>query len=380
MKLRHLLILTLTSCTVSSGIKNSNQSKPYDYESTSLHVNTAASQTEIYVELSRSELLYTRDNPQSDFVSKITFNYLDQTISTTDTLKTDSPQSLRIKLPLTLADKSFKLETIDMNRKTSVKTVVTPRKYLVWNLEENWAVCGSSVSTGTEIEIKGSEEDVWYVRTVLPKEFLPSPPFTGGRDKFKAITDSLTGQCTGKWTVKEGSQRFVSGNSDGEFGLYGRNEEFPELLNVIDLIEATRYISTVSEYKNLISAEHPKQALDDFWMKCGDTPEKSRELIKIYYGRVEEANRYFSGLLEGWRTDRGMIHIVMGAPNRVNRDSWGEYWVYGDEASNNNLTFRFRRKQHPIDDNIFILERNSLYRMTWETFVTSWRNGRVYGD
>lgn len=380
MKPYFLFILLLTSCTVSSGIKNSNQSKPYDFESTSLHVNTAATTTEIFVELDRSELLYTRENPQSQFVAQLSFNYLDQTTLITDTLQSDSPRELRIRLPLTSSSGRFKMETIDLNRKTSVKTVVASREFVVWNLNEDWAVCGSSVSTGTEIEIRGLENEVWYVRTVLPDNFLPSPPFSGGRDKFKDITDSLKDQCYGTWTAIEGSQRFVAGNSDVEFGLYGRSKEFPELVNVYDLIEASRYIATVSEFKALTTAEHPKQALDDFWMKCGDTPEKSRELIKTYYGRVEEANRYFSGLLEGWRTDRGMVHIVMGPPNRVSRDNWGEYWIYGDEASNNNLTFRFRKKQHPIDNNVYILERSSMYRMTWETFVTSWRNGRVYGD
>ena len=172
----------------------------------------------------------------------------------------------------------------------------------------------------------------------------------------------------------------TSSNGNDEIVLYGRSAEFPEMIDVYDLIEATRYISTISEYRNLTSASHPKQALDDFWMKCGDTPEKSRDLIKTYYGRVEESNRYFSGLLEGWRTDRGMVHIIMGPPTQIRRDYWNEFWIYGDQNSTNNITFRFMRKEHPIDSNIYMLERNSSYRITWEQFVTSWRNGRVYGD
>ena len=390
MRLRYFQILIITSCSVSSGIKNSSSSRPYDFESTTLHVK-AVSQLKVegtftYIQLDRSELLYTRENPNSKFISKIQFNYLDVKTEIVDTLKSDSPRELNIVLESILDSEPFNLEVVDLNRKTSNQIHLRPNGYLVWDHENDWAVYGSSLSVGAKIEIRRDDNEEWYVRTVDPKPFLPDPPFTGGRNKYANLTDTLTGKIQGSrkqsniWTIQEGAQRFSSSIDEDEFVLYGRSNEFPKMINVYDLIEATRYIATISEYKALTSADHPKQALDDFWMKCGDTPEKSKELIKIYYGRVEEANRYFSGLLEGWRTDRGMIHIVMGPPNRVNRDNWGEYWVYGDEASNNNITFRFKRRSHLIDNNIYILERNSLYRMTWESFVTSWRNGRVYRD
>lgn len=383
--MRHIyLLLILTSCSVSSGIKSSNSSRPYDYESAPLHIDCTAyttyEATTLYAQMNRSELLYTRENPQSSFVAKVTLNYLGLATDIVDTLKSDSPLLLRIQLPLPVTTNSFDIEVIDLNRKTAVRETCRPNEFLVWDMEEDWAICGSYATVGREIEIVTEKEDNWYVRTVNAKKFLPDPPFTGGRNNYKDIVDSLKGSCKGAWTVVEGSQRFKSTNSDAEFVLYGRSAEFPEMVNVEDLIESTRYISTVSEYKNLIGANHPKQALDDFWIKCGDTPEQGKELIEIYYGRVEEANRYFSGLLEGWRTDRGMVHIIMGPPTQIRRDFWNEYWIYGDVNSVNNYTLRFRRKEHEIDNNIYILERNPAFRITWEQFVTSWRNGRVYGD
>ena len=73
-------------------------------------------------------------------------------------------------------------------------------------------------------------------------------------------------------------------------------------------------------------------ALDEFWLKCGGNENKAKRLISTYYDRVEEANTFFSGMQEGWRTDRGMVHIVMGVPDMIRRFSWREVWIYGDEG------------------------------------------------
>ena len=95
---------------------------------------------------------------------------------------------------------------------------------------------------------------------------------------------------------------------------------------------------------------------------------------------MEEANLSFSGLQEGWRTDRGMIHIIYGVPYRVRRDYWTETWIYGEEGTTNTLTFRFKRKIHDLDNNRYKLERSITYRSSWDRMVTSWRNGRVQND
>ena len=34
-------------------------------------------------------------------------------------------------------------------------------------------------------------------------------------------------------------------------------------------------------------------------------------LIKTYYSKVEKANEMFTSHLEGWKTDRGMISIIL---------------------------------------------------------------------
>ena len=95
---------------------------------------------------------------------------------------------------------------------------------------------------------------------------------------------------------------------------------------------------------------------------------------------LEEANASFSGLVEGWRSDRGMVHIVFGVPQRIRRDTWNEYWIYGEEGTANALTFHFRKRRTLLDDNAYELQRSIQFRSVWDRGVSNWRNGRVRGD
>ena len=74
------------------------------------------------------------------------------------------------------------------------------------------------------------------------------------------------------------------------------------------MIQSSRYITSRKEYERMVNASDPKAALDAFWLSCGNEKEASATLIATYYGRVEEANRYFSGCIpdgaptEAWCT------------------------------------------------------------------------------
>ncbi len=51
-------------------------------------------------------------------------------------------------------------------------------------------------------------------------------------------------------------------------------------------------------------------------------------LIRIYYTRVMYSNYYFTSYKEGWRTERGMIYIIYGPPDKVYKTADGESWGY----------------------------------------------------
>jgi GWxTD domain-containing protein len=380
------LSAVLISCSVSSSLNSLASSRPYDLSSTPLHVEMSAFGDDdtycLALTVDRSELLYTRETALSNFTSSLTLRVDTSTFTYSDTLNTESPRwmDLQFTVPNSHRARSISAELTDNNRKASVRMVIEVRDYVIWDNKKEVVIHGSDLEIGADILIHSPNVDIWNVDYANPAKFLPAPPFSGAFNRLDTITTKSLGSAYTNWTVKEGCQRFSDPLSNKSFIIMGRSADFPTPLEVKDLIDATRYIATRDEYKRMQESAHPKLALDEFWLECGQSADKSRMLIEIYYDRVEEANKFFSGLQEGWRTDRGMVHIIMGVPDRVKRDSWSEYWIYGEEGSTNFISFVFRNSSHELDDNMYRLQRNIVYRTTWDRMVTSWRNGRVHRD
>ena len=58
----------------------------------------------------------------------------------------------------------------------------------------------------------------------------------------------------------------------------------------------------------------------NLWKAMDPTPKTEfNELMDEYYRRVSYANENFEGWKEGWETDRGMIYILFGPPDQVER-------------------------------------------------------------
>jgi GWxTD domain-containing protein len=147
---------------------------------------------------------------------------------------------------------------------------------------------------------------------------------------------------------------------------------FPEIGTVAEMRESLRYISTDSEYRNMM-AQTPRAAVDDFWINITGHPERALQQIKRYYKRVEEANRFFTLSKEGWKSDRGMIYIVYGPPSVVYRNAFSEEWTYGEIG--NPLSVRFLFNSVFLTGNLseFELVRSDNYRNSWHLAVSNWR-------
>lgn len=164
---------------------------------------------------------------------------------------------------------------------------------------------------------------------------------------------------------------------------------YPSMTTPEVMIEPLAYLATVDEVTELRSAVKPKSALDAFWLKSGGNIEKSRELIRIYYTRVHYSNYYFTSYKEGWRSERGMIYIIYGPPDKVYKTSEGESWGYRKPAiksawgsryavKDNYLFFNFKKKENIFSDNDFFLSRNETLVTYWDKAVASWRKGIVF--
>jgi len=146
------------------------------------------------------------------------------------------------------------------------------------------------------------------------------------------------------------------------------------------MVEAMRYLSSKKEFEDIKSSASVRKALDNFWLNKGGNADRTRQLIRIYYGRVQEANRLFTSYVEGWRTDRGMIYIIFGPPNTLYRGDVTESWIYGTPTSTLALNFFFTKVNNPFSPNDFILSRAPIYESNWYRAVDIWRQGRAYNS
>jgi len=162
--------------------------------------------------------------------------------------------------------------------------------------------------------------------------------------------------------------------------FYVYESSYPKIKNTEQMIMATRYIMAKKEFDNCMISEDKKAAIDKFWVDIGGSNERAKELIKKYYGRVQESNKLFSSFQEGWKTDRGMIYIVFGAPNNVSKRKNGEIWTYGEVGNPRSLIFIFTKVINPFTDNDYYLERSEAFKAPWYEAVDMWRQGRIYLD
>jgi GWxTD domain-containing protein len=162
--------------------------------------------------------------------------------------------------------------------------------------------------------------------------------------------------------------------------LFRFSQGFPDVTSPKQMIEAIRYLTSKKEFEEIKNSESPKSMVDNFWLTHGGNEEKTRILIKKYYGRVREANKYFSSHNEGWRTDRGMIYVIFGSPGIVYKGDESESWTYGTPTNSLALNFFFIKVKNPFTDNDFILSRSPTYEGSWDRAVEVWRQGRAYNS
>ena len=112
--------------------------------------------------------------------------------------------------------------------------------------------------------------------------------------------------------------------------FYVRWEGLPS--NAQDLetaIEQVKYIATRGEWKRLDKASDDNKIKEfkEFWLRHDPTPgTELNEAMEAHYGRIEYANQYFSVMQrEGWKTDMGMVFIILGSPDDIERNAYPRY-------------------------------------------------------
>lgn len=215
------------------------------------------------------------------------------------------------------------------------------------------------------------------------KSFGParSPAYPADKLNFSYTPDSVFQiENNGSFTPFANGLYKISVNQSDLFGitLCKFYDTYP-LVSTLDVMaQSLRYIATNEEYDGMKAEDKTKIRLDSFWMaRAKSDVTSAQKLIKIYYNRVQHANMLFTSYQEGWKTDRGMIYIVYGEPDKVYFYDNYETWIYEAVSDLPQLSFIFRHKENPFTLNEFDLDRHSDYYDLWHVASFRWRNGVV---
>lgn len=103
-------------------------------------------------------------------------------------------------------------------------------------------------------------------------------------------------------------------------------------IKVIEVIENKNFVDSLLK----VNRKNFKNTLNDYWSKLDPTPStKFNELMEEFYRRVDYAiiNLSDFGRSNGYQTDRGVIYIKFGKPDKIERTSSlngtiSEIWFY----------------------------------------------------
>jgi GWxTD domain-containing protein len=155
------------------------------------------------------------------------------------------------------------------------------------------------------------------------------------------------------------------------------HESFPKVKDWDEMVQMVTYISTRKEHETLLLAQDKKKALDEYWITLTRNPEIAKELIRNYFRMVEFANLLFTDFKEGWKTDRGMVYIVMGPPREVNFLLDREIWTYAGMDETSKIKFTFARAKTILTPHFYTLNRSRAYQPIWFKNISQWRSGKM---
>ncbi len=157
------------------------------------------------------------------------------------------------------------------------------------------------------------------------------------RNKFENISFSL-GVYTLTISIRDEDWKVVvSTEKKMRSKIYGFPDSITDLEKAVDQMT---YIATSSQMDSIKEVENFDQMLlrfNKFWKSKDPSPNTIiNEVFIEYFRRVAYANEHFKHYFDGWKTDMGMIYIVLGPPNSVDRHPFDydskpyEVWDYYD--------------------------------------------------
>jgi len=214
-----------------------------------------------------------------------------------------------------------------------------------------------------------------YYRDDFP---TPSPPFADKELKmdrflfpdsmFVVQPDQSIGpfQHEGLYLAQEDTLSSVG------FAFLIKKDPYPKYNKLADLKGPLLFVTTREENDQIGAAGEDKAKFDKVILGITGDKDRAKTFMRNFFKRVEYANAFFTSFKEGWKTDRGMVFIVFGAPDEVMLNGQQEVWSY--RAAN--LRFTFNKAGSVYSPDHWVLIRDKDYAEYWYSTVDLWRKSR----
>lgn len=165
-----------------------------------------------------------------------------------------------------------------------------------------------------------------------------------------------------------------------DFGMVSPG--FPDVRTVREMAEPLVYLMRERDFRNMMRLTEPdsiRREIDRFWLRDMN-PRQAREQIERFYTRVEEANRLFSSFKAGWKTDMGMVYILLGPPLFVESNIDAMVWHYSYNRMDPRTVIVFERARVTSNSwpfRHYILARNRFYQSIEIEAIGNWTSGRM---
>jgi GWxTD domain-containing protein len=166
-------------------------------------------------------------------------------------------------------------------------------------------------------------------------------------------------------------QRDTTSGKGVAFRVY---DDYPKYTRLENLVDPLAYISTRQEIQRLKDSRGDKRQFDRTILNITGNSERAKNFMRNYFRRVEEANEFFASYKEGWKTDRGMVYVILGRPTEVFRFEDREVWNYDTNHFEGTLSFVWSPTLFDPDN--YVLVRHKRYQNDWYEVIDLWRNSR----
>lgn len=260
--------------------------------------------------------------------------------------------------------------------------------YFMKVIENNYPVIGhvenkegivtkNYLTAGATYTLKGDSTKPYFVSYYNTDFPAASPPFAekeGRVDRFLFHDSLFSLQHNKSFSLKRtGLYLFQKDTTSAEgFSFRVVTGAFPKFTKVEDLSKPLIYVSTPDEYNELQDAGNDKTKFDKVVLDITRDKERAKNFMRSYFRRVELANLYFSSYKEGWKTDRGIIYMIMGLPDEVTKNTGSETWFYKTYRTR----FTFVKSGSIYNPENYVMLRDDRFMEPWYTAIDLWRKSR----